>query len=408
MALPRSSSCSDVDDMESEGGYVEATNRRLKRKLRRTSSVSDLNYNTPSSQQTRQTYTIAYIPVAATGNLNSLNRQALTAYLGRLAPGQIREVRINPRRNILAVDVDTRTTLNALKAVTQLGSIPVRSFVVHGGCTIAGVISDVDTDIDDSDLSTLITSTAHITDIHRFGRSRCVKIVFEGNNLPSHVKVGYVRHPVRPYVPRPLQCRKCQKLGHVSAVCVNRLTCPRCSGDHDESICEGSNLKCSNCDGPHESRSKECPKIKTELTVLRKMVRDHSTHREAATKVHRRQRRSRNRRRSTSAMVRQPVLPEESARAPVISEAGSLPPATSCLKSNKDVTTWPSLPSRSAEAQAPESQHERETSSSDGQIKAMLTQLIRALRMLLVGVKTPVAKAAVQILDGLEPVLGAI
>ncbi|KAH7982256.1 hypothetical protein HPB52_003545 [Rhipicephalus sanguineus] len=30
MALPRSSSCSDVDDMESEGGYVEATNRRLK------------------------------------------------------------------------------------------------------------------------------------------------------------------------------------------------------------------------------------------------------------------------------------------------------------------------------------------------------------------------------------------
>ncbi|KAH7944152.1 hypothetical protein HPB52_011157 [Rhipicephalus sanguineus] len=82
MALPRSSSCSDVDDMESEGGYVEATNRRLKRKLRRTSSVSDLNYNTPSSQQTRQTYTIAYIPVAATGNLNSLNRQALTAYLG--------------------------------------------------------------------------------------------------------------------------------------------------------------------------------------------------------------------------------------------------------------------------------------------------------------------------------------
>ncbi|KAH7984025.1 hypothetical protein HPB52_016267 [Rhipicephalus sanguineus] len=82
MALPRSSRCSDVDDMESEGGYVEATNRRLKRKLRRTSSVSDLNYNTPSSQQSRQTYTIAYIPVAATGNLNSLNRQALAAYLG--------------------------------------------------------------------------------------------------------------------------------------------------------------------------------------------------------------------------------------------------------------------------------------------------------------------------------------
>ncbi|KAH7940099.1 hypothetical protein HPB52_021848 [Rhipicephalus sanguineus] len=91
MALPRSPSCCDVDVMECDGGYVEATNSRLKRKLRRTSSVSDLNYNTPSSQQTQHTHTIAYIPIAATGNLNPLNRQALTAYLGRLAPGQIRE-----------------------------------------------------------------------------------------------------------------------------------------------------------------------------------------------------------------------------------------------------------------------------------------------------------------------------
>ncbi|KAH7963795.1 hypothetical protein HPB52_022905 [Rhipicephalus sanguineus] len=68
--------------MESYGEYVEATNRLLKRKLRKTSSVNDLSYNAPSSQQTQQTYTIAYITVAATGNLNSLNRQALIAYLG--------------------------------------------------------------------------------------------------------------------------------------------------------------------------------------------------------------------------------------------------------------------------------------------------------------------------------------
>ncbi|KAH6934258.1 hypothetical protein HPB50_022630 [Hyalomma asiaticum] len=154
--------------MDSDGGYVEATNRRLKRKLRRTSSVSELSHSTPPSEQA---YTIAYVPVAA-GNLNSLNRQTLTAYLGRIAPGKIREVRINPRRNILAVDVSTRPTLNTLKAVTQLGSIPVRSFIAHGGCTIAGVISDVDTDIDDNELPSLISSAMHITDIHRFGRSR--------------------------------------------------------------------------------------------------------------------------------------------------------------------------------------------------------------------------------------------
>ncbi|KAH7954798.1 hypothetical protein HPB49_021871 [Dermacentor silvarum] len=38
MTLPGSSSGSDVDDMESDGGYTVATKRRLKRKLPRTSS----------------------------------------------------------------------------------------------------------------------------------------------------------------------------------------------------------------------------------------------------------------------------------------------------------------------------------------------------------------------------------
>ncbi|KAH7945086.1 hypothetical protein HPB49_006471 [Dermacentor silvarum] len=48
MTLPGSSSGSDVDDMESDGGYTVATNRRLKRKLSRTSSVtvdSEYKYN---------------------------------------------------------------------------------------------------------------------------------------------------------------------------------------------------------------------------------------------------------------------------------------------------------------------------------------------------------------------------
>ncbi|KAL3175814.1 hypothetical protein MRX96_000998 [Rhipicephalus microplus] len=70
MALPRSSRCSDGDDMKSDGGYAEATNRRLKRMLRRTSSVSELNHNASSSPQR---CTIDYVPIAATGNLNSLN-----------------------------------------------------------------------------------------------------------------------------------------------------------------------------------------------------------------------------------------------------------------------------------------------------------------------------------------------
>ncbi|XP_072142713.1 uncharacterized protein [Dermacentor andersoni] len=366
--LPRSSSCSDVDDMDSNGGYTEVTNRRLKRKLRRTSSVSELNYNKPP---TRQAYTIACIPVVATRNLNSLNRQTLTAYLERLAPGQIGEVRINPRRNILTVDVTTRTILDTLKGVTELGNILVRSFIVHGGSTTAGVIYDVDTDIDNGDLPTLISSTVHITDIHRLGRSRCTKLMFEGETLPTHVKVGYVRHPVRPYIPRPLQCRKCQKIGHVSAVCVNKMTCPRCGGDHDELMCAGSDLKCPNCNGLHEATSRDCPKLKTEMSVLRKMIRDRSTHREGATKVHRRQRCSHNRRRLSASTTGQPVLQEKPSRAPASPQTSEPPLTTSALLNTKDTTIWPSLPSRSTEVQL-ERQREHEPSSSVGKSRQCL------------------------------------
>ncbi|KAH6942368.1 hypothetical protein HPB50_004220 [Hyalomma asiaticum] len=154
--------------MESDRGYVEATNRHLKRKLRRSSSVIELNYSTPPSEQA---YTIAYVPVAA-GNLNSRTRQTLTAYLGRIAPGKTREVRINHRWNILALDVSTRPTLDTLKDVTQLGNIPVRSFTVHEGRTFAGVIAYGGTDIDDNESPSLISSTMHITDIRSLGWSR--------------------------------------------------------------------------------------------------------------------------------------------------------------------------------------------------------------------------------------------
>ncbi|KAH8041587.1 hypothetical protein HPB51_017032 [Rhipicephalus microplus] len=138
------------------------------------------------------------------------------------------------------------------------------------------------------------------------------------------------------------------------------------------------------------------------LTLLvwrREMVRDHSTHREVASKVHRRQKRSRTRRRrSASTSVRKPVLPDESTRDPLMSVAVSQPRVTPSLKNMTNNTSWPSLQPRNADVQGPENRHEHETSSSDVQIKAMLPRLIHVLRMLLVGVKTLVAKAAVRIL----------
>lgn len=49
---------------------------------------------------------------------------------------------------------------------------------------------------------------------------------------PGRVKVGCMRFPVRPYVPPPLRCYKCQRYGHVAAVCKGKQRCPKCGGEH--------------------------------------------------------------------------------------------------------------------------------------------------------------------------------
>ncbi|KAH7981360.1 hypothetical protein HPB49_023343 [Dermacentor silvarum] len=133
-----------------------------------------------------------------------------------------------------------QAALEKLKTM-RIGHIEVRSFIVHGGRSRAGLIYDV-IDISDHELQRLLSSTVKVLDFHHFGRSTSVKLLFEGDTLPDHVKVGYGRHPVRPYVPRPMQCHKCLKIGHASAVCTGQTACLRCAGSHDMSSCAKRNL----------------------------------------------------------------------------------------------------------------------------------------------------------------------
>nr|XP_050046575.1 uncharacterized protein LOC126543503 [Dermacentor andersoni] len=213
--LPDSSDSSAAAEMESDSDYTLVQSRHLKRKLRRTSADSDSTHKTRCDERN---------PTTAGTNLNSLNRQSLTKCFDRIASGHVREIRINARKDILTLDVSSQAVLEALKAMQLVDNIPVRSFLAYGNDTCTGVVPDVDIDIKDKDLRPLLSSTVRILDIHRFGPSGCIKLVFESNSLPASIKVGYVRHSVRPYVPRPLQCHKCFKLGHVSLYCeaVNR------------------------------------------------------------------------------------------------------------------------------------------------------------------------------------------
>ncbi|GBN55059.1 hypothetical protein AVEN_204340-1 [Araneus ventricosus] len=93
-------------------------------------------------------------------------------------------------------------------------------------------------------------------------------LTFSTPRLPEYIKAGYVRCSVRPYIPNPLRCFKCQRFGHSKTNCRGTLTCARCAAAGHESTDCNAVEKCVNCDGKHTSFSRSCPKWKVEKEIV--------------------------------------------------------------------------------------------------------------------------------------------
>ncbi|KAH9361945.1 hypothetical protein HPB48_003646 [Haemaphysalis longicornis] len=177
--------------------------KRLKRRLLAASWRSSTSTVKPVPKHPVQT--ILFVPEAKTDNLRLLKKQSVSAFLEATVPGEVKDVRINSRRNILTIDVEDRAALEALRKITSLQDIKLRAHATPYVDMTIGVIYDVDTCILDKDLRILIKPADEgivIRQLSRIGTSRCLKIVFRGDSLPAHVKVGHFRQPVRPYEPK--------------------------------------------------------------------------------------------------------------------------------------------------------------------------------------------------------------
>ncbi|GFX07130.1 putative RNA-directed DNA polymerase from transposon BS [Trichonephila clavipes] len=92
-------------------------------------------------------------------------------------------------------------------------------------------------------------------------------LTFNSPQLPSNIKAGYLNCKLRPYIPNPLRCFKCQRFGHSQNSCRGQLTCSRCAAvGHSSTDCT-LEPKCINCSQPHTADSKLCPKWKTEKQI---------------------------------------------------------------------------------------------------------------------------------------------
>ncbi|CAN7988491.1 unnamed protein product [Ixodes pacificus] len=241
-----------------EDGDFTTVSRKKKRTRHEGSQRSQGIVKLPNTART-----VLFAPTVPATNLRKINRQLLSDELEALAPGQFSEVRVNTRKNIIATDARTEAGVLELLILTKICGVPVRAFLPHSKNSRVGVISDVDTDITEDRLSKIIGSGVSVVQVRRLGEKQAVKVEFEGDTLPAHVKIGLVRHSVRPFVQRPLQCRQCFRIGHVVATCPNSAICPKCAQVHGDENCTSAQ-KCVNCQQAHEATSSECPKLQKE------------------------------------------------------------------------------------------------------------------------------------------------
>ncbi|GFT06937.1 putative RNA-directed DNA polymerase from transposon BS [Trichonephila clavipes] len=92
-------------------------------------------------------------------------------------------------------------------------------------------------------------------------------LTFNSPKLPCTIKAGYLNFKIRPYIPNPLRCFKCQRFGHSQTSCRGQLTCSRCaSAGHSSTDCS-LEQKCINCLQSRASDSKLSPKWKLEKQI---------------------------------------------------------------------------------------------------------------------------------------------
>src|SRR5579863_5108478 len=221
-----------------------------------------------------------FLVIKAEGNLSQVNPFRIDDSLRSLAgDGNLRSVKML-RSGELLVETEISGQAQRLLKAKELAGVPIETSVHRALNTCKGVItSDVLSGASEEEILNGLKneSVIHVKRImtRREGAlipSKSLILTFALRALPTSIKVGYLRCHVRPYIPNPMRCFKCQKYGHSQTACRGRPVCSKCSGtDHDMKDCKEA-LKCPSCHGPHAAHSRDCEAWKSEKLVQKYKV----------------------------------------------------------------------------------------------------------------------------------------
>lgn len=113
--------------------------------------------------------TAVFVTTVPTDSVSKISRCQLYNFLETLIPGIVKEVHVNTRKNVLAVDASTPTVVATLFLRFVVCVVTVRWCLSRGRNTIEGVIQVVHNGIPDSYLVDLVLSTTAVIKVRRFG-----------------------------------------------------------------------------------------------------------------------------------------------------------------------------------------------------------------------------------------------
>ncbi|CAH0547301.1 unnamed protein product [Brassicogethes aeneus] len=103
-------------------------------------------------------------------------------------------------------------------------------------------------------------------------------ITFNSPVLPKKINAAFHRLEVRPYIPNPLRCFKCQKFGHTTDKCESKVQICTCGQPPHEGTPCTLPIKCVNCSGDHPARSRSCPVYPEEAAIQKIKTLDKVTY----------------------------------------------------------------------------------------------------------------------------------
>jgi hypothetical protein len=184
----------------------------------------------------------------------------------------MKDVRINKKKGIIVTEIKEPNSdiLASLLQIKKLGNWDISCYIPNREQYRCGVIWPVSarTNLESLKMKIIVEdSSCKLMNLERMKKrvnnewidSESIKLSFLCENLPESVTIGHSFYRIRPYVPPPVQCFNCQRIGHTAEGCRARVRCLLCGGQHNKDRCQNKeNFKCAGCGGAHKANSRQC------------------------------------------------------------------------------------------------------------------------------------------------------